>query len=152
MCQVEPWPACLTQPTLWGRGVCSQSFTQFLTYLPVLELAIIALIACSHEVFALKFSKAVFEVLTKSRSKAGWPHDVLLPSEVPAGPDPPRHHMGWHRGDYWGGKRYNLIGIDRQTDPLPLQNQKLTVWFFSPSASRKMMVTLLHKTYRCGEE
>lgn len=65
-------------------------------------------------------------------------------------------HVLAQRGLLRREEGYRPIGIDRQTDrqidPRPLQNKKLTVWFFSPSASRKMLVTLLHKTYRCGKE
>lgn len=117
------------RPPCDGEGVCSQSFMHFLTHLPFLKLGTIALIACSREVFALKFSKAVFKVLTKSGSKADWLHDALLSSEVPAGPDPSRHHMCGPEGITEEGRGVQAYR-HRQTDihTLP-QNQKPTVCF-----------------------
>lgn len=80
------WP----RPPYDGECVCSQMLLYIFNPSTFWGLGIIALIASSHWVLTLNYSKAVFQVLTKSRSKAAWLQLVLLSSEIPTGSDPPR--------------------------------------------------------------
>lgn len=102
------------RPPSEGENVCSQFFTHFLTHLPFLELGIIAPIACSHQVFALRFSKMVFKVLTKfrisGRLTAGCP--ALIRGSCRASPSQVLTERGLLRGE----EGHRPIGIDRQTD------------------------------------
>lgn len=94
-------------------------------------------------------------MLTKSRSKAAWLQDALLPSEIPAASDPSRHHVYWYKGYYWWGRRGTRLWIDRQTDTLFPPKRKSYAYSLSFSVlqpAEKMLVTLLDKSWRCGKE